>query len=219
MASSTDFHPQMFENIDVTSDDYEHPFGRLLLELWPGDWRDQYSKWRHAIREKNKCLKKSRQVKEPTVDEWWHVWAIIILSGKLGVGGITNLYDKSIKILDELPSIDLSSIMKQYRLKELLKFIPHAFHGDNPDDPWNPIKALIEGFNNTRAQNVVASYVKVLDELMSGWSPTTTRWGGLPFLSFILRKPVPLGTEAKVVADALTGKCDPMCVTFTSYQV
>ena len=121
-------------------------------------------------------------------------------------GGVTKLYDKSVKIIDELPSIDLSNIMKKYRLRQLLKFIPHAFHGDNPKDPWNPVKALVEGFNSNRSQKVVASYVKVLDEMMSGWAPDTTRWGGLPFLSFVLRKPVPLGTELKAVADASTGK-------------
>ena len=128
---------------------------------------------------------------------FWKAW-----SG----GGVTKLYDKSVKIIDELPSIDLSNIMKKYRLCQLLKFIPHTFHGDDPKDPWNPVKALVEGFNSNRSQKVVASYVKVLDEMMSSWVLDTTRWGGLPFLSFVLRKPVPLGTELKVVADALTGK-------------
>ena len=88
VASSTDFCPEMFENTDVTSEDYNHPFGKLLLfELWPGDWKAQYSKYVIAIREGNKHLPKNKHVKEPTIDEWWHLWGIIILSGKLGVGG------------------------------------------------------------------------------------------------------------------------------------
>ena len=207
VASSADFDPQMFENIDVTSEDYDHPFGRLLIELWPGDWWAQYSKWVDAIKEHNKRNRKN-QIKEPDINEWWTVWGIIILAAKLEMGGVSKLYDKTIKILDELPSIDLSNIMKQYRLNELLRFISHAFYGDDENDEWNPVKTLIDGFNNARSQKVAALYQKLLDEAMSGYSPTTTKYGGLPFLSFILRKPVPLGTEFKVVADTLTGKRD-----------
>ena len=38
---------------------------------------------------------------------------------------------------------------------------------------------------------------------MSAWDPQTTKKGGLPHLSFILRKPEPLGMEFKVAASAL----------------
>ena len=104
---------------------------------------------------------------------FWKAW------GGGGGGEITKIYDKSVNIIDELPSINLSNIMKKYRLRQLLKFIPHAFHGDDPKDPWNPVKVLVEGFNINRSQKVVASYVKVLDEMMSGWAPGTTQWEGL----------------------------------------
>jgi hypothetical protein len=97
--------------------------------------------------------------------------------------------------------------MKKYRFKQIKQLMPKAFVGNDESDPWNPIKALIDGFNNARAQNIAASYCKVHDESMSSWKTRTTKLGGLPFLSFILRKPKPLGTEFKVNADTETGKC------------
>lgn len=45
-----------------------------------------------------------------------------------------------------------------------------------------------------------AANIKVLDETMSAYRPRTTKSGTLPYLSFILRKPEPLGTEFKTLA-------------------
>ena len=46
---------------------------------------------------------------------------------------------------------------------------------------------------------------KIFDESMSAWRPQTTSKGGLPHLSFVDRKPEPLGTKFKNVACAITG--------------
>ena len=40
---------------------------------------------------------------------------------------------------------------------------------------------------------------------MSAWRPRKDKTGGLPNISFILRKPEPLGTEFKSMACSLTG--------------
>jgi hypothetical protein len=96
--------------------------------------------------------------------------------------------------------------MKLYRFKQIKKNMPKAFVGKDEEDPWNAIKGLVDGFNNSRARDIAASFTKVHDESMSSWKTRTTKLGGLPFLSFILRKPKPLGTEFKVTADTETGK-------------
>ena len=202
------FNAETFNNIDTKSEDYDFPFMRLLERLWPGDWRVQLGKMNDAIKESNKKLTARKHAKECSEDEWWIIWGVIIFAAKAGKGGISFLYNKSQKILDQLPNIDLSDIMKQYRAQQLIKNIPFAFYGEDVTDPWNPVIALVDGFNNNRAQKMAASHCKILDEVMSGWSPTTTKYGGLPFLSFILRKPVPLGTEFKNVACTETGKFD-----------
>jgi hypothetical protein len=45
----------------------------------------------------------------------------------------------------------------------------------------------------------------IADESMSAWHPRTTALGGLPNISYIIRKPEPLGTEFKTTACPITG--------------
>ena len=52
---------------------------------------------------------------------------------------------------------------------------------------------------------VISSFVKVLDETMSAFRPRSTKTGGLPNLTWLIRKPEPLGTEFKTVCCAITG--------------
>ena len=40
---------------------------------------------------------------------------------------------------------------------------------------------------------------------MSAWVPRTSKTGGLSHLSYVERKPAPLGTEFRVVVDYATG--------------
>ncbi len=49
--------------------------------------------------------------------------------------------------------------------------------------------------------------MKLLDESLSAWRPRKDKTGGLPNISFILRKPEPLGTEFNSMACSLTGIC------------
>ena len=64
---------------------------------------------------------------------------------------------------------------------------------------------LIGDFNRTRRDRFAAGCVLVLDESMIAWKPQSTAFGGLPNISFIPRKPEPLGTELKTVCCGLTG--------------
>jgi hypothetical protein len=61
---------------------------------------------------------------------------------------------------------------------------------------WNFVKD-VNDFNENRKKTDAASISKVFDEFMSAWWPQTTATGGLPHLSFVERKPEPLGTEFK----------------------
>ena len=73
---------------------------------------------------------------------------------------------------------------------------------------WWRVGRLVQGFNNNRAKTVAASRVKTLDESMSAFRPQSSKTGNLPNISYILRKPEPLGTELKTVA--CTGSNGPM---------
>ena len=63
----------------------------------------------------------------------------------------------------------------------------------------------VNGFNENRRRIIQAPNIKVLDETMSAFRPQTRKFGNLPHLSYILRKPEPLGTEFKTMA--IGGEC------------
>ena len=71
-------------------------------------------------------------------------------------------------------------------------------------DEWWRAKHLFDGFN-TACKNIAASFLKVGDESMSTIRFRTMAKGNLPHLSYIFRKPEPLGTELKTVACSVTG--------------
>jgi hypothetical protein len=103
-------------------------------------------------------------------------------------------------------------IMAEYRFKQIKSCFPFAFQDKTKEaeDPWSMILLMVDGYNKNRHEWVAASARKVLDESMSAYRPQTSGTGGLPHLSFILRKREPLGTEFKSIACGVTGKLPAM---------
>ena len=92
------------------------------------------------------------------------------------------------------PSFDCH--MSYSRFKDFRRFLPeiwYDFQLKDEGDPWWMFAGAVSEFNDIRRERVRASSWKVIDELMSAWRPRTTALGGLPNISFILRKPEPLG--------------------------
>ena len=67
------------------------------------------------------------------------------------------------------------------------------------------ISPAIKLFNARRKTNIWLSFLKVFDKSMSACTPQSTKTGNLLYISCVLRKPEPLGSEFKVVADSVTG--------------
>lgn len=70
--------------------------------------------------------------------------------------------------------------------------------------PWDAFLPLLKAFNGKR-QDLVSSTYLVLDESMSAWRPKTSKFGGLPNITYEQRKPKPLGTMLKNGVEATTG--------------
>ena len=66
---------------------------------------------------------------------------------------------------------------------------------EGPVDPWARIRPLVNGFNESFTDKFVPGYMMTIDETMIAW-----RGRGLPHLSFVPRKPEPLGVEVKTLA-------------------
>jgi len=92
--------------------------------------------------------------------------------------------------------------MKFYRFKDFRHFLPLVFHSaelKELGDPWWQFEDAILQFNNNRRLRVQSFPWLVVDESMSAWRPRTTATGGLPNISFIVRKPEPLGKSLWLV--------------------
>jgi hypothetical protein len=103
---------------------------------------------------------------------------------------------------------NMKRFMAENRFENLKRVLPWVFAdstGSPLGDPWYRARGGINGFNENRARTILKSNVMVPDESMIAWEPQTTKTGGLPNISYIKRKPKPLGTELKDVADGRSG--------------
>ena len=146
--------------------------------------------------------------------EWWYFWGVIFAACPCGKGG-GRLFESEKAPRRFAPVVDLSIDKSKFdertgqQGKKLLSFdrftkikerIRFAFYHEDAADPWHPIKGLVADYNDNRKKLVACSIVLVLDESMSNFQPRTTKSSLLPFLSFIFRKPKPLGVEYKSAA-------------------
>lgn len=213
-----DFHKFDFERVSTDNPQYEFPYLELLQYLWPGDWRSQLRQMNKAIREHNKKVSRGK-VKELSEHDWWVFIGIVIAAAPEGKGG-EKLFDngngssrKKHRTFSKPTNVGRGpggrNIMAQHRFNDIKKFFPTAFYDHDAKengDPWYCVGLLVDGLNKNRKKVIAASNKKIFDETMSALKPRTTITGMLPNLSFILRKPKPLGTELKVSMCSVIGK-------------
>jgi hypothetical protein len=73
-------------------------------------------------------------------------------------------------------------------------------------NPWATIDPWVDGFNEARFREIIPGSLLTPDEMMMEWRGKS-RFGGSPHLSYIKRKPKPLGTELKSVCEGTMGMC------------
>lgn len=196
------------------------PFLDLFLILWPGDWRQQQNRMNIFLERNNKNNEKNKNnariINPITEHEFFVFLGILIVACPSGRGGklLFQEHDDFHKtgIRKATPLTNFSNYIKKRRFEAIRSVFPHAFAdqscGDSSQsnyDPWFPVSGLVRDFNNNRKKNVAASKTKVLDETMSAYKPRKGKTGGLPNISYIQRKPEPLGTEFKSLACSVTG--------------
>ena len=193
----------------------EFPLVEPYLRCHPGDAFEQLTRLNKAGMERYQ----TRWV-PATVKEFFLLLACLLAAIPSEQGGEQLWETACMKGVCARP--ELGKIMKLKRFKQLKGLYPAAFaaseetteHSGNwspiegvsaTNDPWKQIQLLVNDFNATIKKNYVSSDRLCLDESMSAWRPRQDKYGGLPHISFIKRKPKPLGTEFKSVADAESG--------------
>ena len=88
------------------------------------------------------------------------------------------------------------------RFKLITQFMSfESADGNDANDAWAHIRPLVDAFNQRRKDTVIPGDVLVVDESMSGWTGADGAWDaeGLPHVTKIIRKPVPVGCELKTL--------------------
>ena len=210
-----DFKKFAEDSIKSKKDGYNFPFLKLLQTLWPGDWCQQLNRLNLYIEtDYNKTKDSKRRMSSVSKNEWWVFIGILIGAAPLGKGGNLNLFDHyESESHSFVERINLGhhkngkGYMSLDRFKKLRSVFPRSFAQTEKQDSddWYMMLDMLEGFNLNRRTKFASSATKTNDESMSAFVPRTTQTGGLPTISFIKRKPEPLGTEFKTVCCARTG--------------
>ncbi|KAL3908548.1 MAG: hypothetical protein SGILL_008440 [Bacillariaceae sp.] len=193
----------------------EYPLVEIFLRLWPGNAEHQLEKLNVAFKERYPSKNRI------TLQEFFLFVACLLSASPIGYGGEKLWKPWPIKGIIEPPSI--GGIMPWSRFRDIRTCWPQSFATDVAEimpegkdwcpidgtvpanDEWRAVQGLINDFNTNRKTNFQASDRLTLDESMSPLRPRQTKSANLPAISYVQRKPKPLGTELKCVADVSSG--------------
>ena len=173
--------------------------------LYPVVWKQSLKKLNDSIDQKNNTLL-AHQRKCPFVSEYeyWSFIGLLLLASVQKTGGMDGVF-KAKKEEGIVTRVPVDKYMSYTRFNKIKEHWIDQFADEDvrETDQWWKVRRLVEGFNKNRSQVVASSRVKVLDETMSAYRPQTSKTGNIPHLSFIARKPEPLGTELKMLHQEL----------------
>jgi Transposase IS4 len=172
----------------------------VWLRLYPGDMEVHLSRMNTVGRNEN-----SRFV--PIDTREWVKFMGLFYGASLSKAKGRDFWktEKPKSIFVHIP--DFSQVMSRNRYESIKGLMKWAFADREKEgvDDWWRIRTGVDEYNKSRREVVNTSGKLVVDESMCPWQPRTTKTGDLPHLSFVERKPRPLGTEFKNSCDALTG--------------
>ena len=201
--------PRRSPRLNVGERDETKAIHHLFLTLYPVDWKKSLQRLNKAIKIENPNTR--TKIKSVSENEYWKFIGLLLLCAVQKIGVEPLFKGKETQGIVE--HFNGSKFMTHTRFKFIKRFWMRQFELDVDNEykernKWWKVGHLVQGFNNNRAKTVAASRVKTFDESMSPYKPQSSKTGNLPNISFILRKPEPLGTELKTVAS--TGSNGPM---------
>ena len=163
--------------------------------LYPGNVNE------HILKLNDAGLRKDVRFKPVSLHEYVRFWGMVIGARQYSEKG-KDLWNATSEGLREPPNF--GKYMHEYRFNTIRRLIPEIL-AQSASDPWAKFRPMVEGFNANRRAVLHHDGDSTFDESMSAYQPQKDKLGGLPNISFIKRKPKPLGTEFKTVCDCETG--------------
>ena len=134
-------------------------------------------------------------------DHKYELWMIdatlaIVLGGAQFKEG-TDLW--ATKTMGLMPPPDFGKHLSRDKFKRIIRYWSRGLKAERDRlrlNPWAQVDSWVKGYNEARLREIRPGTCLTPDEMMLEWKGKAG-FGGLPHLSFIKRKPQPLGTELK----------------------
>ena len=133
--------------------------------------------------------------------------ALCVIFGGTQFKDMTDLW--SVKRKGMMPAPDFGVYLSRYRFQKILRYWARGPEGTEEklkDNPWEEVDYWVRAFNKNRREEIEVGTNVTPDEMMFAWRGKKGN-GAIPHLSFLIRKPIPLGTESKVVCEGTFGLC------------
>jgi hypothetical protein len=105
---------------------------------------------------------------------------------------------------------DFGRVLSCDRFTRIMRYLSRGPDGTETikeSDPWAEVRSMVDGFNNSRRTQFKCDWIVTSDERMIQRTGASGPPNGMPHMSYVPRKPVPLlGCEVKCVADGTSGE-------------
>jgi hypothetical protein len=131
--------------------------------------------------------------------------ALCIIFGGAQFKEMTDLW--AVKRKGMMPPPDFGLFLSRDRFERILRYWangPETCWEALLEKPWAEVACWVEGFNKARRDEIEVGTDVTPDEMMMAWRGKKGN-GGIPHLSLVERKPIPLGTEIKCVCEGTFG--------------
>ena len=168
---------------------------RLWLVMYPGDLQVHINAINAA------GIRSNHTLHHVTEHEYVRFWGMCIAARQFSERG-KCLWGVEPQGIRAAPNFD--QYMAYWRFEVIRRLVKEICPSSSLD-PWSRFRPLVEEFNANRAKTIHSGGDVTADESISAYQPRLDKFGGLPNISFIKRKPKPLGTEFKTMCDTRTG--------------
>lgn len=171
----------------------------LWIKMYPGDIPTDITRLNET------ALRTRTSFRPVTESEWVRFWGLIIAARQFNQKGHHLWGDHTMTDgIREAPNFQ--KYMPYWRFEQIRALVKYSKAAPRAGpNTWEMFNQMVADFNKNRAMMLVMGVWITMDETMSAYQPRTTKTAGLPNISFIKRKPKPLGTEAKTACDCATG--------------
>jgi hypothetical protein len=177
----------------------EEAIGKLFLHLLAPRWQDKLGKMNCAVEQHNSS-ERGTKIRPFSKSEFLVAIGLIVGAVEYGTKGaslwLNGKRSSEADWCSILPHPNFDRFMLEYRFKQFRQFLPSMYEDQSlkdSGDPWWKFAGAVTEFNLHHLKSINGSKVKVVDESMCAYRPRTTATGGLPNISFVKRKPEPLG--------------------------